>query len=312
MHAFSEEAMEVSNVCVAEYGCHHADLCWREDAQKPLREREADVDLELEGHLVVLGDEGALQRSHLCSDLASNRARTDLYIAVIDQNEMMQQAGWIVEQYPVKIISWRCSQRAELFDHFSLDGSQPFNGATSHERSLKAKLRLSCSNEGTLTHSPVPAKRSALRQLAARTLCRIHHRVAYQVAGRFTRSRNLHETPGCISEGRGLKIRPECRLNRQQIIVVNRFATAAGNKWNSHGHSSFFSPDGERPDIQSHYRQKRQISGTGYLMLEGDYGGTKESTDSNSVANTSGRVRWVPTRRLRGDRSSQHLNERAG
>jgi hypothetical protein len=292
MQVFSEEAMEVSNICVAEYGCNHADLCRWEDAEEPLREREADVDLELKGRLVVLGDEGALQRSHLDSDLASNRAQTDLYVAVVDQDEMMQQPGWIVEQYPGKIIAWHCSQRAELSDHFSLDGCQPFNGTTSHEGSLKAKRRLSCTNQRTLMHSPVPAKRSGSRQLAARTVCRIHHRAAQQVAGRFMRSRNLHETPGCISEDRSLKIRPEFRLNRQQSIVVVRFATAAWNKWSSHGHFSFFSLDGERPDIQSHYRQKRQISSNGYLMLEGDYAGTEESTDSNSVANTSGRGRW--------------------
>jgi hypothetical protein len=170
MHVFPEKAIEVPHFSVTEYRCNHADLRRRKDAEQPLRKSQADVDLEFKRCFVVLGNEVALQRSHLYSDLAGDRAEAQLNITVIDQHEMVHKACWIVEQYRMKIVVWRCSQRTELSDYFSLDGRQLFGGTTSHEEFLKAKRRLSFVNGRILMHSPRPAKGDNSRALANRTL----------------------------------------------------------------------------------------------------------------------------------------------
>jgi hypothetical protein len=187
MHTFSEEAIEVSHFFVTQDRCNHADLRWWKDAEKPLRKRQANVDLKLKRRFVVLGNEVSFQRPHFHPDLTSDGANADLYIAVIGQYEMVHKACRIIEQNPMKIIAWRCSQRAELSDHFSLYGRQPFGGTTSHEEILKAKRRLRCTKECTL-HSQRPAKENG-SALAIDTLCRIHYRPAHQGMGRFPRSR---------------------------------------------------------------------------------------------------------------------------
>lgn len=297
MHVLPKKAIKISNFFVAENVRNCTDLRRWEYTKQPLRERQTNVYLKLKRCFVVLGNEASFQRSHLNPDLASDGAEPDLSIAVIDQDEMAQKARRIAEQHSVKIVVWRSSQRAELPDYFSLDCRQSFSDTTSHKDFLEANRLLSCVIECISPRSPGPASKngSGARVISDSCLWRIQYPSANRVRWPCVRSRDLHLNLRCIFEDRVWEIRPTFWLNGQQDVVADELETAAGTSGALIGTFPFPASTLWDPSSNLTIGKSGEISSRNCLTLKGDYARDEVSTDSNSVANTSGYGLMIPT-----------------
>ena len=139
MHVLLKEAIEVLHAGVAKDRSVGADLVDRENAERPLREGQANIDLTLDHCLLVFTTKGSLERSHPHSELSRDGCEPKLHVAVRGKDEVMRNACGIVKKGGIEAPFWRRSHCADLGDDLILDCRQLACRATFQICSLQAE-----------------------------------------------------------------------------------------------------------------------------------------------------------------------------
>ena len=88
-----KKAIEALHLVIAQKCCDRTDLGGREDAEKPLRESETNLNLALHHCFLVFAEEGPLQCSYLHPEFSRYRCDPQLHIAVRSMDEVMHKPG---------------------------------------------------------------------------------------------------------------------------------------------------------------------------------------------------------------------------